>query len=448
MLAPGAVLDAVLRVHRLPAAVAGALAALVAGAGEDALVDQVRRAGGDAGDDSAVARLHVALDRLLQAGALHVAVRAGDRTLAVLEPMSPAFRLRPADPPLERRLRLSRFACLRRDGDALVLDSPRVHARLVVGDPAAAAVIAALAAPTTLRAIGPPRALVALLARAGFAVEVDAGGRSAEDRDPPLAGWEFHDLWFHARSQRGRHRGDIGATYRLAGIAPPPVVAPLRGPASRSPTGPGIDLPRADLAAAARADPPLAAVMEARRSTRAAGARPIALAQLGELLDRCVAVRSLVPGERDEVSRRPYPSAGARYPLEIYVVARACDSLAPGLHHYDPLGHRLETLRSMNVDVEALLAGATVGSAPPQVVLVLAARFLRVSWKYASIAYALVLQEAGIVTQSLYLAATAMRLAACAVGGTDSEGFARAAGVDPDVEGSIAAIALGSLPSE
>lgn len=438
VLAPGAALAAVLRIDLLPTAVAGALALLAAGADEDALVDQVRRTGDDAANDATVARLHVALDRLVQAGALHIAVRAGDRALAVLEPMSPAFRLGPVGPPLDRRLRLSRFACLRRDGDALVLDSPRVHARLVVGDPAAAAAIAAIAAPATLREIGPERAaLIALLARAGFAVEVDGDRRSAEER-VPLAGWEFHDLWFHARSQRGRHRGDIGATYRLAGIAPPPVVAPLRGPL--------IDLPRADLAAAARADPPLAAVMEARRSTREAGARPIALAQLGELLDRCAAVRAVVPGERDEISRRPYPSAGARYPLEIYVVARTCDSLAPGLHHYDPLGHRLETLRSMNADIEALLAGATVGPAPPQVVLVVAARFLRVSWKYASIAYALVLQEAGIMTQSVYLAATAMRLAACAAGGTDSERFARAAGVDPDVEGSIAAIALGRLP--
>jgi SagB-type dehydrogenase family enzyme len=187
--------------------------------------------------------------------------------------------------------------------------------------------------------------------------------------------------------------------------------------------------------------------MEARRSTREAGRRPIALAQLGELLYRCAGVRAVLPGERDEVSRRPYPSAGARYPLEIYVAARACEQLAPGLHRYEPLGHRLETLRSMTGDVEALLASATVGSAPPQVLLVLAARFLRVSWKYASIAYALVLQEAGIMTQSIYLAATAMQLGACAVGGGDSERFARAAGVDPDAEGAIAAIALGSLPS-
>jgi len=444
VVAPGAAIHHALRVERLPAAVAGALAALTAGAREDALVDQVRRTG----DDAAVARLHVALDRLLAAGALQVAVRAGDRALAVLEPMSPAFRLGPVDPPPDRRLRLSRFACLRRDGDALVLDSPRVHARIVVGEPAAAAAIAALAAPITVREAGPERAaLVALAARGGFAIEVDAAGRSAEDREPSLAGWEFHDLWFHARSQRGRHRGEIGATYRLAESAPPPAVAPLRGPAFGPAFGPTIDLPRADLAAAVRGDPPLAAVMEARRSTRDSGARPIALSQLGELLDRCAAVRAVLPGERDQISRRPYPSGGARYPLEIYLAVRACDSLAPGLYRYDPLGHRLETLRSMTADVEALLTGATVGATPPQVLGVLAARFLRVSWKYAAIAYALVLQEAGIVTQNLYLAATAMRLGACAVGGTDSERFARAAGVDPDVEGSIAAIALGSLPS-
>ena len=48
--------------------------------------------------------------------------------------------------------------------------------------------------------------------------------------------------------------------------------------------------------------------------------------------------------------------------------------------------------------------------AAPQVLITIAARFGRVSWKYSSIAYALILKDAGVLTQMLYLAATELRL--------------------------------------
>jgi len=58
-----------------------------------------------------------------------------------------------------------------------------------------------------------------------------------------------------------------------------------------------------------------------------------------------------------------------------------------------------------------------------------------------------VLAEAGALIQNLYLGATAMQLGACAVGGGDLEVFARATGLEPEAEGPVAAIAVGSLPS-
>jgi len=46
--------------------------------------------------------------------------------------------------------------------------------------------------------------------------------------------------------------------------------------------------------------------------------------------------------------------------------------------------------------------------APPQILIVLAARFGRILWKYSSIAYALILKDAGVLIQTLYLMATGM----------------------------------------
>ena len=51
------------------------------------------------------------------------------------------------------------------------------------------------------------------------------------------------------------------------------------------------------------------------------------------------------------------------------------------------------------------------------------------SWKYASIAHALTLKNVGVLQQTLYLVATAMGLAPCALGGY-SDTFATAAGTD------------------
>ena len=102
--------------------------------------------------------------------------------------------------------------------------------------------------------------------------------------------------------------------------------------------------------------------------------------------------------------------------------------------------------------VESLLeeAAATARIAPDslQVLVILTSRFERIAWKYESIAYALTLKHVGVVYQTMYLAATAMNLAPCALGCGDSDLFARAAGTDYYVETSVGEFLLGSRVSE
>src|SRR5205085_2005764 len=94
------------------------------------------------------------------------------------------------------------------------------------------------------------------------------------------------------------------------------------------------------------------------------------------------------------------------------------------------------------VEGAALAAGIEPGRV--QVLLVLAARFLRVRWKYSALSYALTLKNVGVLYQSVYLAATAMGLGACALGGGDSALFARTAGLDRHAESSVGEMLLGS----
>jgi len=113
--------------------------------------------------------------------------------------------------------------------------------------------------------------------------------------------------------------------------------------------------------------------------------------------------------------------------------------------------HALERLAAPGPASEALLdqASATLGGAGrPQVLLVVTARFQRLSWKYRSMVYALVLKHVGVLYQTLYLIATDMGLAPCAMGGGDSDLFAEVSGLDPLVEASVGEFALGSREVE
>ena len=76
----------------------------------------------------------------------------------------------------------------------------------------------------------------------------------------------------------------------------------------------------------------------------------------------------------------------------------------------------------------------------------MAARFQRVAWKYASTAYAVILKNVGVLYQTMYLAATAMNLAPCAIGCGDADLFARGAGTDYYAETSVGEFLLGSRP--
>jgi SagB-type dehydrogenase family enzyme len=82
-------------------------------------------------------------------------------------------------------------------------------------------------------------------------------------------------------------------------------------------------------------------------------------------------------------------------------------------------------------------------SGTPQILVTIAARFGRVSWKYSSLAYALILKDVGVLMQTLYLMATDMGLDACAIGSTNIELFAKMTGLEFYVEGAVGQFALG-----
>jgi SagB-type dehydrogenase family enzyme len=279
------------------------------------------------------------------------------------------------------------------------------------------------------------RATLSLLIRARMVVA------AGEEQEEPLAHWSATDLLFHARSRVGSNVGGYGGTYHLRDRIPPL-------PAIKAFDVPAVALDRPDLSTLVDDDVPFTRVIEERHSVRDHDdARPISAEELGHFLFRSARVRARFDDGSQQLSNRPYPGGGAVYELELYPLVHHCADLAPGLYHYDPAAHALDRIAEPGPKLTLLCEygrRTAVMDTPPQVLILLAARFARAMWKYESMAYALVLKDVGVLYQTMYLVATAMGLAPCALGGGNSTAFADAAGVDPYVETTVGEFVLGS----
>jgi SagB-type dehydrogenase family enzyme len=406
---------------------------------------------------SADKELDVLVRRLARHGLLEYRLRRprGDDDLVVIEPQVADYWPQTAKLGDADVLVLSRFAYLRRRGNDLVLESPRAGALFKICDPQIAATIATLSTPQPIKRLRrhggfPGIELLGLLADCQILFKVGAAGASGlrpNEGDENLVLWDFHDLLFHARSTEGRHANPLGGTSPYAGV-----IAPL--PAVR-PAWPGKKIDLGELSASPSPAPSrVAALLRERHSTRDFDdGQPITLAELARFLD--ATARVLAKSERSDYgdggpvvgyATRPYPSAGASYALELYLAVDNCDGLVRGFYHYDADEHALVPIDTRAEELDALLTGAAfaMGSAAaPQVLITIAARFGRVSWKYSALAYELILKDVGVLMQTLYLMATETGLGACAIGTANIDLFAKMTGIEFHVEGAVGQFAIG-----
>jgi SagB-type dehydrogenase family enzyme len=379
--------------------------------------------------------------------------RSRTEDLVVIEPQLPDYWPRLAQLGNADTLALSRFAYMRRRANEMVLESPRSSALFKICDPKIAAALALLVTPQQIKQFRrqkdfPGLELLSLLIDCQILFKTDGDGMRPDEGDDALVLWDFHDLVFHARSTEGRHANPLGGAYPYADT-----IAPL--PAVRPPW-PGTRIDLRDLSSAAVDAPsPTAKLLRERHSTRDFdNQRPITLAELARFLDGTARVLSEFKapldhgGDGPELSYtvRPYPSGGASYELELYLAVDTCEGLPRGFYHYDAGAHALVAIETRGNHLGALLKGAELAMgvpAAPQILITIAARFGRVSWKYSSIAYALILKDVGALLQTFYVMATDMGLGGCAIGTTNIELFAKMTGLDFHVEGPVGQFALG-----
>lgn len=379
--------------------------------------------------------------RLWRAGSLKQTLRWKRQLIAVLK-ASGETPFIPSASDCSARITLTENACIRRNDSKLVVESVELGAAIELHSIEYCRVI-----PTLMKAATPASTAQQLDLEESVVTALmfwlcGIGAACTEQKQRGNdSGWCFADRLLHSRSRLESHIGGYGATFprknmtfQIASAVQPP------GKGTRVP------LSKRDLAAIIDSDQPFTSVLESRCSMRDYDRAPLASSELGEFLYRVARVRSTSMLGNVEYASRPFPSAGGLHELEFYPLINRCDGIPPGLYRYNGLPHELEMVsepsphtRRLTLDA-ALTAGTT---SIPHVLIILAARFPRINWKYESIAYALVLKNVGVVYQTMYLVATAMGLASCALGGGNSACFCRAAGTRYWDESSVGEFMLG-----
>src|ERR1035437_1742166 len=179
-------------------------------------------------------------------------------------------------------------------------------------------------------------------------------------------------------------------------------------PMTNQPTG-AIKLP------APRLDSPtsIESALRRRRSVREFRQEALTLAEVSQLLWSA-------QGITDPEGKRTAPSAGALYPLEVFLVAGVQDELPAGVYRYRPRGHDL--IPVVQGDQRAKLAAAALEQdwlkdAP--VTIAIAAVYERTARKYKQRAERYVHMEVGHAAQNVHLQAVALDLGTVVVGAFD-----------------------------
>jgi SagB-type dehydrogenase family enzyme len=159
--------------------------------------------------------------------------------------------------------------------------------------------------------------------------------------------------------------------------------------------------------------------LQSRKSVRSFSREPLLLSEISQLL-------WAGQGVNRKDGKRTAPSAGALYPLELYLVAGRVHGLDPGVYHYIPEDHELELI--YNRDQTNDLFGVSLKQSCIQeaaALVVIAGVYRRTSRKYGDRAYRYVHIETGHAAQNISLQAESLGLGSVTIGAFDDDGVKR-----------------------
>ena len=164
----------------------------------------------------------------------------------------------------------------------------------------------------------------------------------------------------------------------------------------------------------------LEAAIEKRRSRRRFEDKALKLAQISQILWAAQGIT-----EKGGI-KRAAPSAGALYPLEIYLVVRKVEGLEAGVYHYNPAKHTIDLILKGNYQnplARACLGQMFIADAP--VCIVITAEYERTTVKYGRRGIRYVHMEAGHAGQNICLQVVSLGLGTVSVGAFQDEEVSR-----------------------
>ena len=173
-----------------------------------------------------------------------------------------------------------------------------------------------------------------------------------------------------------------------------------------------------------------------RRSVRGYKDEPLSLAEVSQLL-------WAAQGVTDDYGFRTAPSAGALYPLELYVVSGNVRGLSPGVYQYMPGNHSLREVLDGDLRNElarVALSQNFIADAPAS--FVITAVYERTTTKYGDRGIRYVDMEAGHAAENLLLQGVALGIGTVTVGAFDDGQMVRLLGL-PEGEVPLYLIAAG-----
>jgi SagB-type dehydrogenase family enzyme len=163
-----------------------------------------------------------------------------------------------------------------------------------------------------------------------------------------------------------------------------------------------------------------------RRSARGYKEDSLTVEQISQLL-------WAAQGVTEEWGGRTAPSAGALYPLELYLMVGEVTGLKPGLYHYHPADHALSQTKADDLReevTEASLYQDEILRAPAT--LIITALYERTTKKYGERGIRYVHMEVGSVAENVYLQAESLGLGTVLIGAFDDENVKEVLGIEEE----------------
>ncbi len=172
----------------------------------------------------------------------------------------------------------------------------------------------------------------------------------------------------------------------------------------------------------------------------------LTLDRLSELLSHTLGVSRPAAYNGLRYDLRTAPSAGALYPVNIYVLASKVQGLAPGLYYYHAKRSALYQIRSdpaLTVQLQMLSGSPELLTDAPATVI-FTATFGRTDFKYQQRTYRYVVMEVGHAACNLGLCAASIGLRAPMIGRFDDQALNTFLDINPSAEAGLLIMPLGS----